>query len=109
MSANFTHVESLNALDALFTESHRQPILLFKHSITCGISAGVYREVSEVDADIHVITMQTGRDISNAVADKTGVRHQSPQAIVLVNGEAEYHASHYDITAGDIETVLQQK
>jgi bacillithiol system protein YtxJ len=43
--------------------------------------------------------MQSARDISNAVAEKTGIRHESPQAIVLKNGAPVYHASHFDVSA----------
>ncbi len=103
MKANFIKVTSNEQLDELFQKSNEQPVVLFKHSLTCPISAGVYKEVSAVDGDIHLIVMQYSRDISNAVAEKTGVRHESPQAIVLKNEKAVYHASHYDVTAVKVE------
>jgi|SRR5687767_13598008 len=106
MSANFIHIESLERLDTLFAESHQRPVVLFKHSTRCGISAGVYREVEHVRADVNVVTIQTHRDISNEIAARTGIRHESPQAIVLSEGEPVYHASHYDIEAQEIEASL---
>ncbi len=102
MSANFVKVDSTERLEQLFNESHEKPVVLFKHSTTCPISAGVYEEVSRVSADINLIVIQTARNISSAVAEKTGIRHESPQAIVLKNGKPVYHASHFDVTAKDI-------
>ena len=106
MSANFINVDSIEGLERLVAESHQRPVILFKHSLTCGISSGVYREVSQVRADVNIVVIQTRREISNAIATLTGVRHQSPQAIVLREGKPVYHASHYDIEAEHIEANL---
>jgi bacillithiol system protein YtxJ len=106
MPANFVSVDSIDGLDRLFEQSYEQPVVLLKHSTTCGISSGVYREVGLVAADVNVVIMQTHREISNAIASRTGVRHESPQAIVLREGKPVYHASHYDIEAQHIEASL---
>jgi bacillithiol system protein YtxJ len=103
--ANFIELNSVEKLEELFEKSNEQPVVLFKHSLTCPISAGVYAEVSGVESDVNLVIMQKSRDVSNEIASKTGIRHESPQAIVLKNGEAVYNASHYDITAEDIERV----
>ena len=106
MRANFINVVSIDGLDRLFERSFDQPVVVLKHSTTCGISSGVYREVGLVPADVNVIVMQTHRDVSNAIASRTGIRHESPQAFVLRDGKAVYHASHYDIEAEQIEASL---
>lgn len=106
MAANFVELDTIERLESLFEESHRRPVVLFKHSSTCGISAGVYRYVAEVEAEINLVVVQQARNISAAIAERTGIRHESPQAIVLRNGEAVYHASHYDVTADDIRESL---
>lgn len=106
MAANFLKVDSIDRLDELFVESHDRPVVIFKHSTTCGISSGVYREVANVGLDVNIVVIQTHRDISNAIAARTGIRHESPQAIVLHRGEAKYHASHYDIEASHIEATI---
>ncbi len=107
MAANFVSVDSLEALDALFEESHLTPVVLFKHSNTCGISADLIEQVGAVNANINVIVVQQHRPISNAIAERTGYRHQSPQAFVIKNGKAIYHATHYGINASDIEAGLK--
>lgn len=106
MEANFISLESIDHLDRLFAESHVRPVILFKHSTSCGISSGVYREVATVPSDINIVVIQNHRDVSNAIASRTGIRHESPQAIVVVNGCPVYHASHYDIEAEHIEASI---
>jgi bacillithiol system protein YtxJ len=109
MPANFIKVETIDVLDHLFEQSFDRPIVLLKHSTTCGISSGVYREVSQLAADVNIVVIQTHRDISNAIASRTGVRHESPQAFVLRDGKPVYHASHYDIEAEHIEAQLGEE
>ena len=108
-SPNLIKLDTLDKLQAAIEESRIRPVLLFKHSSSCGISAGVFREVSLVDSEINIVVVQTDRQISNEIERHTGIKHQSPQAIVLKNGEAVYHASHYDITADDINTHLNDR
>lgn len=107
MKARFTKIESNEKLDELFDTSNEKPVVLFKHSVTCPISSDVYYEVSNADAEINLVVVQTARNISNAIAERTGIRHESPQAIVLKNGQAVYHASHYDVTAEEISEKLK--
>ena len=102
MAAKFIDLDSHEKLEALFQASHQQPVVIFKHSSTCGISAGVYREVESVEADVNIVVVQRNRDISNAISQRTGIRHESPQAIVLVNGSPVYYASHWDIEPSQI-------
>lgn len=107
MNANFVKIDSAERLAELFEESHRNPVVLFKHSTTCPISASVYEEVARVDADVNLVVVQTARPISLAIAEKTGIRHESPQAIILRGGQPVYHASHFDVTAADINAELK--
>lgn len=107
MKANFIEINSTEELDALFEKSSEKPVVLFKHSTTCPISAGVYKEISNADADINIVVVQHARDVSSAMAEKSGIRHESPQAIILKNGKPVYHASHYDVTAAEINEKLK--
>lgn len=109
MRARFKEIRNTEELDALIEKSNEQAIVLFKHSTTCPISAGVYQEISNADADINLIVVQRARDVSSAVAEKTGIRHESPQAFVVKNGKVVYHASHYDVTASDVEKMLEAR
>ena len=108
MNANLIEIETIDKLESLIVESHRSPVVIFKHSTTCGISAGVLREVGVVQGDIHMIVLQTHRPLSNAIAEWTGVRHESPQAIVIKDGLPVYSASHYDIEPAALQSYLTQ-
>ena len=99
-------VDSIEKLDAIFERSAVEPVVLFKHSNSCGISSHVLETVQEIDADLNVIVIQENRALSNEVAARTGHRHQSPQAFVLADGKAVYHATHYGIDPSAIERVL---
>lgn len=107
MPANFNTIDSIDSLDSLFESSYFRPVVIFKHSNTCGISAHLMEEVSVVDADINVVVVQTSRDVSNAIETRTGHRHQSPQAFVIRDGKAVYHATHYGIDPSQIESRLR--
>lgn len=108
MNANFIKVESSDVLEELFSKSNEKPIVLFKHSVTCPISFDVYNEVSNVGKDVYLVVVQSARAISNLIAEKTNIRHESPQAIILKNGAPVYHASHYDISSDDIENFAKE-
>jgi bacillithiol system protein YtxJ len=107
MKANFTQLDSTEKLDELFQKSHEAPVVLFKHSVTCPISAAVYREIENLDADVHIVVVQSARNVSNEIATRTGIRHESPQAIVLKDGKPVYQASHYSVKAEEVNAKLK--
>lgn len=107
MKAQFIELNTLDQLDELFEVSSRKPVIIFKHSSTCPISANVFDEISEVDSTIFLITVQNARKISDEVVNKTGIKHETPQAIILKDEKPVYHASHYDITESVISAELE--
>lgn len=107
MNARFNDINDTQQLETLFQKSFETPVALFKHSVTCPISADVYRAISQVDGEINLVIVQRARDVSNAIAEKTGIRHESPQAIILKDGKAVFNASHYNIEAEEISEKLK--
>lgn len=95
-------------LDELFARSNDEPVLLFKHSNTCPISAAAYEQMERVSAEVSLIVVQRERELSREVESRTGVRHESPQALVLRRGEVVWSASHFDVTAEAVEAALRQ-
>jgi bacillithiol system protein YtxJ len=80
--------------------SNSGPVILFKHSTRCSISAGAWRRMEEVDTEKYTIfwvNVITDRNISNAIAQRFGVRHESPQALLLQDGEVVWARSHYQV------------
>src|SRR4051812_21593771 len=107
MTARFTPVDTLEKLDSLITESSVRPIVLFKHSDSCGISAHVRYMISVLDAEVFEVVVQESRMVSNTVSEKLATRHASPQAFVISNGKPIYHATHYGIDPDAIQKVLE--
>jgi len=108
MKAQFTEFYEIEKLEELFKASHDEPIVFFKHSITCPISKNVFQEIAEVDSKIWLMVVQDARKVSNSFAEKTGIKHESPQTIVIKDGKPIYSASHYDATAADVEAALSK-
>jgi bacillithiol system protein YtxJ len=99
-------IEDLNAAEQV---SHEKTVLLFKHSTRCSISRFVVKQfentfdISEHTMEIYFLDLIEYRSISNEIASRFGVVHQSPQMIVLKNGKAVYDASHESIDAKSLE------
>lgn len=104
-------LESEAQLDAVLAESHHHDIVLFKHSTTCSISKmAINRFENKWNVDASVCTpiyldLLTFRSVSNAIAEKLNVVHESPQAILVRKGEVIHSSSHGDIDAIFIQTL----
>ncbi|MEP6946017.1 MAG: bacillithiol system redox-active protein YtxJ [Acidobacteriota bacterium] len=107
MSAKLVFVETEDQLNAIFERSYTEPVAIFKHSNSCGISADVFEQTAAIDGELNVVVIQEHRPLSNAIAEKTSHRHQSPQAFVIRDGKAVYHATHYGIDPHKIEELLK--
>ena len=113
--SRLTPLTDLSEIDAAIAESEKRPVLLFKHSRYCGVSAEALDELqSHIDsasADVayRMITVQTHRPISDAVAQRLGLRHETPQAILLRDGKIVWNASHFRITASQLDQILSLK
>ena len=90
-------------LQKAIEQSFEKPVALFKHSIRCGISMGAKYslesewDLSDEDVVFYFLDLITYRAISNAISEELGVIHQSPQVIVLRNGEAVHTNTHHAI------------
>ncbi len=85
--------------------------VLYKHSPLCGVSSWARREVMRFasehpDTEVFQIDVVRSRDVSDAVEELFGVRHQSPQAFLVRRGTPAWTASHWSITADALEREL---
>lgn len=89
--------------DALLAESHVRPVALLKHSSACSLSAYGRREFVRLDEatdpPLYALVVQVARDVSNYVSERLGVRHETPQVLLIHGGEAVFAASHFDVSA----------
>lgn len=87
-------------VEHLIERSQTQPILIFKHSTRCSISAFALNRLIEgnealkLRMEVHYLDLLQFRGLSNSIAEKLKVHHQSPQAILLSNGEVIGSCSH---------------
>lgn len=105
------HALTENAqLEEAKRESNNKLVVIFKHSTRCGISRMVlntfereYDLEKDKDVKLYFLDLLANRGLSNEVADRFGVRHESPQMILLKDGEVVHHASHQGILVQDVK------
>jgi bacillithiol system protein YtxJ len=88
-------------------------IFVLKHSTTCPISQAAFgeyekfaREHNEVPA--YILTVQDARPLSNHIADKYQIKHESPQAILFSQNNIVWNASHWKITNKSLTETLEE-
>ena len=107
-------LESVDQLMTVLATTHNKPVLLFKHSTRCSISAMAKSSLERnwsTGADLcdtYLLDLLAHRDVSQKIAETTGIKHESPQAIVLKGDEILYDASHSGIEARHIESILSK-
>ena len=95
----------LKQLDEIVEESREVPVVIFKHSTRCSISRMALKNfereynIEEGSVKPYFLDLLEHRDISNEIASRFGVMHQSPQLLLIKQGTAVYDTSHSDIDA----------
>jgi bacillithiol system protein YtxJ len=102
------NIENENDLTKAIEKSYSNKIAIFKHSTSCFISKTVLRnfekEIENIDqkVELYYLDLLAHRAISNKIAEDLGIRHESPQLIVIENGKVIGNASHQDISVSQI-------
>jgi bacillithiol system protein YtxJ len=112
--SNFTwrQLEDISQLDAVEQLSEEKLVVIFKHSVSCGISNMVWHQFqNNIDfTNEHIemlyLDLLANRDISNEITRRFRVLHQSPQILVIKNREVIHHASHSAIRISNIKQLL---
>jgi monothiol bacilliredoxin len=105
--------QQIEDLDRLLAQTAERPLLLFKHSLTCGTSAEALDELIEhlnedkLDARYAIVTVQSHRELSNAVSARLGIRHETPQALLIRDGRVIWSASHFRVTAAAVQSAIR--
>lgn len=98
----------------LIEASERRLQLIYKHSHTCGICLVTKEDLENnfgrisKKAAMNFVNVIKERAVSNAIAGKLDVRHESPQVLVVKNGTCFWNESHYSIKADEIMDVLNE-
>lgn len=105
-------LERLEQLEEIVEVSNAVPVLIFKHSTTCGISRMALRgfekayDYDKKEIEPYFLDLKQYRELSQAIAQKFNVRHESPQILLIKNGTAVYHTSHGAIDASLLKEKL---
>ena len=110
---NWNKLIDVNQLQTVKEESYNQPILILKHSTTCSISATAlnrlernWKQEKVGELKPYYLDLLRYRPISAEIASLFKVEHQSPQVLIIQNGECIYDASHFDISFAELEGVV---
>jgi bacillithiol system protein YtxJ len=113
MTQKLEELHTIEELDQALSASSDQPVLLFKHSLTCPISSWAfsefnsYLERADPTVSYKLITVQTARKVSAEAASRLQIDHESPQAILVRDGRGVWNASHSSITASSIDAAIR--
>jgi len=112
-SIKWNELNDLEQIGTILEESKSQPVLIFKHSYSCGTSAMMLdrlqrkwnqEEVSELKP--YFLDLLSNRNVSNQLAETFGVWHQSPQILIIHGGKCIYDISHMGISFEAIKAQL---
>ncbi len=106
--------QDLGQLNEIINNSHEKPIIIFKHSTRCSVSRMALKQFeNEFDVETlhcnvstYLLDLLEYRPISNEIASRFGVFHQSPQLLLIKDGKSVYDVSHSDIDAEALKRKL---
>lgn len=113
MDNRWLKLTDIHQLPEIAAQSAHRPQVLFKHSTRCSISTMALTRLQSLGddfyakADFYYLDLIAHRDISNAIAEDFHVHHESPQIVVLKNGDATYDASHMEIVVAELLQEIQ--
>jgi len=104
---NWIPLENTDELEALLTRSNHRPQVIFKHSTRCSVSSMIKNRLERSEAppeiDFHYLNLIRFRALSNEIATKFDVHHESPQVLLIENGECIYAEDHSAIHMEEIK------
>ncbi|MCF4101255.1 bacillithiol system redox-active protein YtxJ [Gillisia sp. M10.2A] len=108
----WNQLTTMEALDEIEEISFKHPVAILKHSTRCGISRMVLRQFEQSyslkgdEVKLYFLDLLNYREISNKIASKFNVPHESPQLIVIREGKAIYDASHNEISSEKLKDLV---
>jgi bacillithiol system protein YtxJ len=109
-------LKSISDWESAQMESFERPVLILKHSTRCSVSLmaldRINRDWKAEDSALVTplyLDLLSYREVSNAIAEQTGVEHQSPQIILLERGKCTFSETHGAIRLDDVRKVLKAK
>lgn len=94
--------------------SFEGPVFILKNSLTCPVSSKAYSQFEEFikendNVPCFVVNIQDSRSVSDRIAHDTGIKHESPQILLLNNGVVSWQDSHFHVTKVNMDKALNNK
>ena len=111
---DWMQLASEDSVEEVFTASGARVQLILKHSQSCAVSFFAKQNLDSVpleewpEMDRSMVEVVRFRPISQYLAQKTGVRHESPQVLVIANGEVIFHTSHSEVNKVNIQQAYEK-
>jgi bacillithiol system protein YtxJ len=103
---HWIHLTDEEQLKQIISKSQLRPQVIFKHSTRCSISAVALQRMQKVDQpsdiDFYFLDLLAHRGLSNKIAEIFKVHHESPQVLVVKDGDCVYEESHFGISMNEI-------
>ncbi len=111
IAVKWNELTDLNQLEDLSSESFDKPVFIFKHSTRCAISRMALKNFEThykpfADEEPYFLDLLEYRNVSNEIASRFDVVHQSPQLLLIKDSKCVYTVSHSDIDANDLTKKL---
>ena len=109
---NWVSLTDLGQLNEISQLSNEKPVVIFKHSTRCSISRMALKQfeneydLSDNEVTTYFLDLIAFRDISNEIASRFNVVHQSPQLLLIVGGKSVYDVSHSAIDADELKSKI---
>ncbi len=110
---SYKEITSIDEWNSVFEASSERPLVVFKHSTTCPVSANAHEEFTnylngtpKADTEYVLVKVIESRPVSNQIAEDTSVKHESPQILYIDNKKKVWSASHWSVTKAHITAVL---
>lgn len=113
MNNKWKALNSIEQLDAIILDSNNKSSVIFKHSTRCSISTMALNRLEKLEnsfyekANFYYLDLIAYREVSNAIAAKLSVHHESPQVVWVEKGECTYDASHMEINCKELVELLK--
>ncbi|OBZ11254.1 MULTISPECIES: bacillithiol system redox-active protein YtxJ [Bacillales] len=110
---SYKEITSIEEWNNVYEASATRPLVVFKHSTTCPVSANAFQEFNNYldgkpreDVEYVLVKVIESRPVSNQIAEDTSVKHESPQIMFIEKKEKVWTASHWSVTKAHIAAVL---
>ena len=100
-------LKEISSLRNLIEKSKKEIVLIYKHSLTCNCARASRKELEKYKGDIFEMAVQTNRPLSNEIAKKLNISHESPQIIAIKNGKPIFVLDHQEINNENIKKLLK--